>query len=63
MTLILVKGNRETKFFIGANKAEKTVIVNGNANTTIQTLTPMEANREVNDLLRKGWTKKQAEPA
>jgi hypothetical protein len=59
MTLILVNGKSEAKFLIHKETAEKTVIVDGHANTTIQQMTPLEANREVNRLLRLGWRKKE----
>ncbi len=59
MILILVNGKKEAKFLIQKETAQKTVIVDGHANTTIEQMTPMEANREVNRLIRQGWTKKQ----
>lgn len=59
MILILVNGKREAKFLIQKETAQKTVIVDGHANTTIEHMTPMDANREVNRLIRLGWKKRQ----
>lgn len=58
MTTILTKGNTVVKFLITKERAEKTITVEGNANTTVQTLTPLEANRQVNALLRQGYKAK-----
>ncbi len=62
MTLILVKGKQETKFLIHKEAAQKTLIVDGHANTTIEHMTPLAANREVNRLIRQGWKRKANEP-
>jgi hypothetical protein len=59
MTIILVKDNSEAKILIHKETAQKSVKVDGNANTTIQHMTPLEANREVNRLIRLGWKKKE----
>jgi len=56
-TIILTKGVNKTKFIINKdrNRAEKQVTVEGMPDSTVTELTPLEANRQVTDLLRKGW--------
>jgi hypothetical protein len=53
----LKKGNTTIKYLVSADTAQKTKIVGGNTSTTIEEMSPLEANREMGDLIRNGWTK------
>lgn len=54
-TYKLQKEKREVLILIGREKAEVKTRVDGMENTQVQVLTPLEANRLINDLLRDGY--------
>ena len=51
----LIKGNITINIRIGKTDAEMKKTVDGNVNTTVTSLTPLEANQKVHDLLRQGY--------
>jgi len=56
----LVKDNVEVSFRIYEDSAEMTRRVDGNVSTSRPQMTPLEANREVNALLRAGFRNAEA---
>jgi len=55
----LVKGQKTIRIRIGKTEAEMKKSVGGNTDTTVTAMTPLEANRKVNDLLREGYENKK----
>lgn len=55
----LVKGNQTIHIRIGRTEAEMKKTVDGNADTSVTAMTPLEANRKVNQLLRQGYGNKK----
>ncbi len=55
----LVKGEEIIRIRIGTTEAEMKKSVGGNTNTTVTAMTPLEANRKVNALLRQGYANKK----
>lgn len=56
----LVKGNVEVSIRIYDDRAELVRRVDGNVSTSRPQMTPLEANREVNALLRAGYKNAEA---
>jgi hypothetical protein len=55
----LRKGNTQILIRISKESAEKVTRVGGNTSTSREAMTPLEANREVNRLLRQGYVREQ----
>lgn len=55
-TYRLVKNNVTIFIRIGKADADLKKSVDGNADTSMVSLTPLAANRQVNDLIRRGYT-------
>lgn len=58
-TYKLVKGNTTVHIRISRTDAEMKKTVDGKEDTTATALTPLEANRKVNALLRQGYANKK----
>lgn len=56
-TYTLRQGKNEILIRILENTAEKISRVDGNTSTSRTVMTPLEANREINSLLRQGFSR------
>lgn len=56
---ILVKGKEQITIGIGETKGEMKRRIGRAEDTTVTVMTPLEANRKVNELLRQGYATKK----